>query len=323
MTIYSMNAGDSGTKTDATNSFIWKANPFSYRFQDLCCKFLVVLLVISRSVRIGYFSVYIWWAIASFLALNGFEMCSLNSRSLFDASLSREQKTPDRMPRGKRLAPRLVKSGRNDDKKVDDKATAAYPLEKRSNRHLAKRRQARISHEEIKKEDSLHTRRFSGRNNSSQKVRFADEVTVKPIRRISRNRAKKVWYTAEDMDEFRMDVLQCKELRCKLRLKSARCHNHKRRVLLEHEVSRERDGRKRTKSRTTTRNALNLSNVSIESSRKPRLTAINDAIRLEEEIVAEQSFIHPQVSSVCFGPSHRWVFDYYVGSFIDTLCTVM
>jgi len=156
---------------------------------------------------------------------------------------------------------------------------------------------------------------------ADRKVSFADEITVKPIKRIPKIYATDLWYTAIDMSRFRMDVLKCKDLRSKAKLKSARCHIHMRHVLLEHRVSRGGIG-KETAYTSITRNSQNLSSVSMKSSKKPKARAIKYANRLEQEIVQEQSFFNPQISS-CFGASHRWVFDYYLGSMIDTLCTVM
>ena len=151
---------------------------------------------------------------------------------------------------------------------------------------------------------------------SSRNVFFADEITVKKIKRIPRVFAKDIWYTAPDMSRFRMDVLNSEDLRLHVKLKSARCHNHMRRVLLEHRISQ---GGKAT----TTCVAKRISSVSIKSSKKPKEAAVNAANKLEQEIIDEQSFLNPRISTTCFGFSQRWVFDYYLGSMIDNLCSVL
>mmetsp|Transcript_6401 Transcript_6401/g.13624 ORF Transcript_6401/g.13624 Transcript_6401/m.13624 type:complete len:240 (+) Transcript_6401:198-917(+) len=148
---------------------------------------------------------------------------------------------------------------------------------------------------------------------SSRNVFFADEITVKKIKRIPRAFAKDVWYTAPDMSRFRMDVLNSEDLRLHVKLKSARCHNHMRRVLLEHRISQ---GGKAT----TTSVAKRISSVSIKSSEKPKEAAVNAANKLEQEIIDEQSYLNPKLSTTCFGFSQRWVFDYYLGSMIDNVC---
>lgn len=150
-------------------------------------------------------------------------------------------------------------------------------------------------------------------------VSFADESNLKIIKRIPKIYSADIWYTVNDMNKFRTQIFACPELRLKVKLKSARCHNHMRRVLLEHRIN----GSIKAKKVTSTRNLLNLSNVSMRSSMKPRETAMINATKLESEVIADQSVINPTISGACFGPRRHWIFDYYMGSLIDTLCTVI
>ena len=155
-----------------------------------------------------------------------------------------------------------------------------------------------------------------------RRVSFADEPTLKKFKRIPKVYAIDVWYNARDMERFRSKVLNNEELRLKVKLKSARCHSHMRRVLLEYRVNHMKGA---TTKCIAARNSLNLCDVSMNSSRKPREAAIKIAAKLEKDIIGDQpaSACNPTVSSVCFGPTYRWAFDYYLGSYIDTLCTVM
>lgn len=164
---------------------------------------------------------------------------------------------------------------------------------------------------------------YRARQQRFRKVSFADKLTLKIIKRIPKIYTKDIWYTANDMDKFRTRVLNSEELRLKVRLKSARCRNHMRRVLLEYRISRGHKEKKVTTQHVTTRNCLNLSNFSQRSSEKQKEAAMENATNLEKEIMVDQSFLNPTISSACFGRSHRWVFDYYLGSLIDTLCTII
>ena len=156
-----------------------------------------------------------------------------------------------------------------------------------------------------------------------RRVSFADQKTVTIFKRIPRKCARDVWFTAVEMGRFRMNVLNSNDLRFKVKLKSARCHNHMRRVLLEHRTSK---GDIANQALTTSiyyeNNVRRICTVSMKSSEKPREAAIETANKLEQEIV-EQSLINRRVSSACFGFSHRWVFDYYLGQMVDNMCTVM
>lgn len=158
-------------------------------------------------------------------------------------------------------------------------------------------------------------------NPRTRRVSFADQMSVKGIRRIPRKLATDVWYTAVEMDRFRMDVLNCKDLRFKVKLKSARCHNHMRRVLLEYRVNKGGKGKKPVE--IIGRNSENLSILSMKSSKEPKEAALKKASALHEELSGEDAFMITSLSSACFGPSHRWVFDYYLGSMLDTICTVI
>mmetsp|Transcript_10630 Transcript_10630/g.25178 ORF Transcript_10630/g.25178 Transcript_10630/m.25178 type:complete len:247 (-) Transcript_10630:8-748(-) len=154
-------------------------------------------------------------------------------------------------------------------------------------------------------------------------VSFARFLTVKRIRKIPQKYAKDVWYTGGEMQKFRMEVLNCKDLRFKVKLKSARCHNHMRRVLLAHRVHKRCSRSKGRSTHPKQKDLENLSNISMQSSMKPREIAINTATLLEREIVDDQSVVNRRISSACFGFNHRWVFDYYLGLVIDNLCTPM
>jgi len=155
--------------------------------------------------------------------------------------------------------------------------------------------------------------------NKSLLVTFVDEITVKEIKRISRTDAKDVWYSAIDMDRFRLDILNCKYHRFENKLKSARCHNHMRRFLLHHRISKQITAGEKT---SATRNSQHLSSISMKSSKKAKEAAIKNACRLEKEIIADESYMNTQIS-VCFGPSHRWVIDYYLWTIIDTLTATL
>jgi len=210
------------------------------------------------------------------------------------------------------------------DDTVDNSITTCPPTNSDMRFKSTKKGQTRHVRDANRCESLLITdtsnRQLSSRTSQQRprKVFFADEITVKSIKRIPKCYATDIWYKAIDMDRFRMDVLNCKELRFEVKLKSARSHNHMRRVLVEH---RGRKG-KQTTTCAITRNSHNLSSVSMKSSKKPKEVAIKRANSLEQEVVDGQSFMNPRISS-CFGPSHRWVFDYYLGSMIDTLCTVI
>jgi len=230
------------------------------------------------------------------------------------------------MARGSTLRPRLITSVADDT--MVDNSIVSSSMKERFGRQLnsAKKDYTCLRHAS-KSEPSLNT---SDRQTSYhvtqqrlRKVSFGDKLTLKIIKRIPKIYATDIWYTANDMVEFRTRVLNCNELRLKVKIKSARCQNHMRRVLLEYRINRGHEGKKATTRCVTTRNSLNLSSISIRSSKKPREAAIKNATALEKEIIADQSFFNPTISSACFGPSRRWVFDYYLGSLIDTLCTVI
>jgi hypothetical protein len=150
-----------------------------------------------------------------------------------------------------------------------------------------------------------------------RKVSFAEKLTLKLVKRIPRNYASDVWYTAGDFEKFRMKVLQCEELRLRVKLKSARCHNHTRRVLLAYRANRLPRGNAATKD------YLLVSSLSMESSKKPREVAVERAAKLENEIVSDQPKLNPTLSSACFGASQRWIFDYYFAHWVDGLCTLV
>lgn len=152
-----------------------------------------------------------------------------------------------------------------------------------------------------------------------RKASFVDEITVKEIKRISRTDAKDVWYSAIDMDRFRLDVLNCKYHRFENKLKSARCHNHMRRFLLHYRISKQVTPGEKTRA---TRNSQHLSSISMKSSKKAKEAAIKNACRLEQEIIEDESYMNTQISGF-FGPSHRWVIDYYLWTIIDTLTATL
>jgi len=155
----------------------------------------------------------------------------------------------------------------------------------------------------------------------TRKVSFEDEITVKEIKRISIIDKKDCWYTANDMDRFRCDVLDSKHRRFGAKLKSARCHNHMRRVLLHHRAAKHVITAEREENTccTTMNIQQNLSSIAIKSSKKSKEKAITNASKLEQEVVEDESYINTQISGCFGGPSHRWVVDYYLGTIFDTL----
>jgi hypothetical protein len=160
----------------------------------------------------------------------------------------------------------------------------------------------------------------SQQKRSTRKVSFVDEITVKEVKRISIIDKKDCWYTVNDMDRFRCDVLDSKHRRFGAKLKSARCHNHMRRVLLHHRAAKYVITAERVENTCcTTRNIQqSLSSVAIKSSKKSKEKARTNANKLEQEVVEDESYINTQISG-CFGRSHRWVADYYLGAIFDTL----
>lgn len=169
-----------------------------------------------------------------------------------------------------------------------------------------------------------------------RKVSFAKLITIKRVRKIPKKYAQNVWYTGTDMHNFRMEVLNCKDLRFRVKLKSARCHNHMRRVLLEHRVSKADSNYSYNTTASKKKGAAaakkylrkqkdieNLSNASMKSSAKTKEAARKTADLLEQEIVGEQSMVNSKISSACFGVNHRWVFDYYLGLMVDNMCSTI
>jgi hypothetical protein len=227
------------------------------------------------------------------------------------------------MTRGSTLAPRLITSF------SDDNSIASSPVMKRSIRHLKPAKKEHTRHRTASESESssnISNWQTSYRTTQQhlRKVSFADEFVVKTIQRIPKAYANDIWYAANEFDNFRTKVLNCKELRLKMKLKSARCRNHMRRVLLEYRINLdlERKEKKTTTRCDVTRNSLNLSSLSMRCSKKSKEVAIKNAKKLEKEIIADQMLLNPTISN-CFGPSHRWVIEYYFGYFIDTLCTAI
>jgi hypothetical protein len=159
-----------------------------------------------------------------------------------------------------------------------------------------------------------------------QKVSFADKFAVKIIKRIPKAYAVDVWYAAKDFDNFRTEVLSRRDLLLKMKLKSARCRNHMRRVLLEYRINLDlalkenATASRRVALRNASKNSLNLSSLSMRCSKKSKELAIKNASNLEREIIADQMILNSTISNACLGPTHRWIIDYYFGCFIDTLC---
>lgn len=156
------------------------------------------------------------------------------------------------------------------------------------------------------------------RQKRSRKVTFDTNLTLAQVRKIPKAYAQDVWYTAHDVDRFRSRMFESREFSLKNKMKSARCRNHMRRVLFQHRISRDTGG-KTERHRDSNTEILALSSVSMRSSEKPKEVAFRSAIRLQREIIADA--LEP-VSSACLAPSSRWSFDYYLGTMIDTLCTV-
>ena len=218
---------------------------------------------------------------------------------------------------GSKLPPHFIMSNR-DDTTVNNPMVSSSERKKSGKNSKSTKKHHFASNSEILSRTSCREK-----NQRLRKVSFAEKVMIKIVDRIPKIYAMDTWYTAHDMDNFRAMVLNCKELQLRVKLKSARSYNHMRRVLLEYRANRAQKGNKAISSRVATRNPRDLSIVSSKSSKKPREEAIKNAIKLEKEIIADQSFLNPTISSACAGSSHRWVLDYYLGYLIDTLCTVI
>lgn len=146
-------------------------------------------------------------------------------------------------------------------------------------------------------------------------------MTIRLCKQIPKTYAKDIWYSASDLMSFRTELVKIKELALKAKLKSARSRNHSRRVLLQYRT--DKANIKMASSRTmVTRSENNLKNVSKISSQKATELAIKTAELLEFEVVEERASYYPELASACFGASQQWAFDYYLGTMIDSFCTV-
>lgn len=216
--------------------------------------------------------------------------------------------------RRSKLTPRVIVNGASSDNIVDDSVI--------STQISKQQRQGRTPKSAMKRHRKTNSKPKLHRRKRTRKVSFDTNLTLAQIKKIPKAYAHDVWYTAGDVDRFRMKVLESKEFCLKNKLKSARCRNHMRRVLFQHRISRDDAGGKTESRREVNRAILNLSQVSLRSSEKTREIAIRNALRLEREIIAEASCINPTVANACLGPSSRWSFEYYLGTMLDTLCTV-
>ena len=229
------------------------------------------------------------------------------------------------MTSGSMAAPNTITSN-NEDTAVD--CSMAWPSEqKKSGRRLTSAKKQHTQYSSVSNSEfslNISTRQTSYcAEECLRKVSFAEKVTLKIFNRIPKVYAYDIWYTANDMDNFRTKVLNCKQQQLKVKLKSARCHNHMRRVLLEYRINRAQKGNNTITSCVNARNPRDLSIVAMSSSRKPREVAMKNAKKLEKEIIANQSLQSSTISSDCFGPRHHRAFDYYLGYLIDSLCVVI
>lgn len=217
------------------------------------------------------------------------------------------------MVRVSKLTPRVMVTGTPRRALVDDSIISTQIPKRKLGRKIksAMKRQKKTT----SKQKSAHSRQ-----KRSQKVTFDTNLTLAQVKKIPKAYAKDVWYTPYDVDKFRSRMFESREWSLKNKMKSARCRNHMRRVLFQHRISRDTGG-KTERRQDSNREILNLSSVSMRSSEKQKEVAIRNAIRLQREIIADAACINP-VSSACLGPSSRWSFDYYLGTMLDTLCTV-
>mmetsp|Transcript_6414 Transcript_6414/g.15573 ORF Transcript_6414/g.15573 Transcript_6414/m.15573 type:complete len:234 (+) Transcript_6414:263-964(+) len=226
-------------------------------------------------------------------------------------------RSPHRSPhRRSKLTPRVIANGASSDNIVDDSVISTQIAKQQ--RQGSKPKSAMKRHRKTSSKPKLHR----SRQKRSRKVSFDTNLTLAQFKKIPKACARDVWYTAGDVDRFRMKVLESKEFCVKNKLKSARCRNHMRRVLFQYRISREDAGGKTESRREANRAVLNLSQVSLRSSEKTREIAIRNALRLEREIIAEASCMNPTMTNAFLGPSSHWSFEYYLGTMLDTLCTV-
>lgn len=230
------------------------------------------------------------------------------------------------MARGSTLAPRLVTSF------SDDNSISSFSARKQYRRDVKSAKKEHTSHRSASNSESssniVHQKMsYWTTQQHLQKVSFADKFAVKIIKRIPKAYAVDVWYAAKDFDNFRTEVLSRRDLLLKMKLKSARCRNHMRRVLLEYRINLDlalkenATASRRVALRNISKNSLNLSSLSMRCSKKSKEVAIKNASNLEREIIADQMILNSTISNACLGPTHRWIIDYYFGCFIDTLCT--
>ena len=175
----------------------------------------------------------------------------------------------------------------------------------------------------IKKHKNVSNKKISvfAHQKRLRRVSFHDHLTLLLVKRIPKTCKTDLWYTANELNSFRTNVMNSKELSLKVKLKSARSRNHVRKVLLQYRTDRANEKIATSRS-TAMRSLINLRKVSMKSSAKTREVAIRNANKLEREIFTDQSCMNPTITGACLGPVHRWAFDYYLGSMIDTLCTV-
>jgi len=232
------------------------------------------------------------------------------------------------MARGSTLAPRLVTTF------SDDNSITSFSVRKRYRRHLKSAKKDHTSprtasNSESSSNISKEQISYWTTQQHLQKVSFADKFAVKIIKRIPKAYAVDVWYAAKDFVNFRTEVLSCRDFLPKMKLKSARCRNHMRRVLLEYRIHldlalKENVTASRSVAlRNASKNSLNLSSLSMRCSKKSKEAAIRNATKLEKEIIADQMILNPTISNACIGPTNRWIIEYYFGCFIDTLCTAI
>ena len=218
------------------------------------------------------------------------------------------------MVRASRLAPRAMVNSALDDNIVDNSTIFTSTPKQYDLRNL---KSAMKKHTTGLNEQSL----YRAPQKRHRRVSFDEQLTLALIKRIPVAYKNEIWNTANELVTFRTKVLDCKELNLKMKLKSARARNHSRRVLLQYRT--DIVSKKMAASRSIAMRCLiNLKNVSAKSSEKTREVAIENANQLERELVSDQSYLNPTISSACFGQGQRWAFDYYLGSMIDTLCTV-
>jgi hypothetical protein len=112
-----------------------------------------------------------------------------------------------------------------------------------------------------------------------KEVSFFNQVTVVEVERVFKKESRNVWYTMNEMDQFRSDASKDKERRRIVMKRSANSAGHIRRILLQQRASQELDG--------APTDPEYLSMIATDSSKKSRRDAHTLAEQLAKEIEVE------------------------------------